>query len=145
MSQSSTTLLCETRRSATRRSRRGLSIGTLVSICTLYLLSIEDETSLVGYSTDGVGSRLSTTPSHGYCPAWVPPFADVRDLYIMMRLKSCVLQHYLQLSSGCVFTSFDRVGTVGMERGFSWSCVPFQTVCVHTEFPGNRATDLDRK
>ena len=37
--------------------------------------------------------------------------------------------------SGCVLTSFGRVGTVGMERGYSWSLVPFQAVCAHTEFP----------
>ena len=43
-----------------------------------------------------------------------------------------------------VLTSFGRVGTVGMERGYSWSFVPFQAVCVHTEFPGNRATDRNR-
>ena len=30
--------------------------------------------------------------------------------------------------SGCVLTSFGRVGTVGMERGYSWSLVPFQPV-----------------
>ena len=30
--------------------------------------------------------------------------------------------------SGCVLTSFGRVGTVGMERGYSWSFVPFQPV-----------------
>ena len=30
--------------------------------------------------------------------------------------------------SGCVLTPFGRVGTVGMERGYSWSFVPFQPV-----------------
>ena len=30
--------------------------------------------------------------------------------------------------SWCVLTSFGRVGTVGMERGYSWSFVPFQPV-----------------
>ena len=29
---------------------------------------------------------------------------------------------------GCVLTSFGRVGTVGMERGYSWPFVPFQPV-----------------
>ena len=52
---------------------------------------------------------------------------------------------HLRLACGCVLTSFGRVGTVGMERGYSWSFVPFQAVCVHTEFPGNRATDPNRK
>ena len=33
-----------------------------------------------------------------------------------------------------VFTYYDRVGTVGMERDYSWSLVPFQAVCVHFEF-----------
>ena len=46
---------------------------------------------------------------------------------------------------GRVLTYFDRVGTVGMERDYSWSFVPFQVVCVHPEFPGNRATDPNRK
>ena len=32
-----------------------------------------------------------------------------------------------------------------MERDYSWSFVPFQAVCVHSEFPGNRATDPNRK
>ena len=35
---------------------------------------------------------------------------------------------------GRVLTCFDRVGTVGMERGYSWSFDPFQAVCVHFEF-----------
>ena len=35
-------------------------------------------------------------------------------------------------SSGRVLTYFGRVGTVGMERGYSWSFVPFQAVRVHT-------------
>ena len=35
-------------------------------------------------------------------------------------------------SSGRVLTYFDRVGTVGMERDYSWSFVPFRAVCVHT-------------
>ena len=37
---------------------------------------------------------------------------------------------------GCVLTSFGRVGTVGMERGYSWSFVPFQPVfrCVHSNY-----------
>ena len=33
-----------------------------------------------------------------------------------------------QQSAGRVLTSFGRVGTVGMERGYSWSFVPFQPV-----------------
>ena len=33
-----------------------------------------------------------------------------------------------RVASGCVLTSFGRVGTVGMERGYSWSFVPFQSV-----------------
>ena len=45
-----------------------------------------------------------------------------------------------------VLTSFGRVGTVGMERGYSCiPFVPFHAVSVHTEFPGNRATDPNRK
>ena len=32
------------------------------------------------------------------------------------------------VNGGCVLTSFGRVGTVGMERGYSWSFVPFQPV-----------------
>ena len=47
--------------------------------------------------------------------------------------------------TGRVLTYFDRVGTIGMERDYSWPFVPFQAVCVHTEFPGNRATDPNRK
>ena len=49
-----------------------------------------------------------------------------------------------RITSGRVLTYFGRVGTVGMERGYSWSFVPFQAVRVHTEFPGNRATDPNR-
>ena len=51
----------------------------------------------------------------------------------------------IETSSGRVLTYFDRVGTVGMERDYSWSFVPFQAVCVHYEFPGNRATDPNGK
>ena len=43
--------------------------------------------------------------------------------------------------SGRVLTYFDRIGTVGMERDYSWSSVPFQAFDVHFEFPGNRATE----
>ena len=46
--------------------------------------------------------------------------------------------------SGRVLTYFGRVGTVGMERGYSWSFIPFQAVCVPTEILGNRATDPNR-
>ena len=46
---------------------------------------------------------------------------------------------------GRVLTYFDRVGTVGMEGDYWWSFVPFQAVCVHLEFPGNRATDPNIK
>ena len=34
---------------------------------------------------NAVGSWLSTHPSHGYCPAYVPPFAEVIDLHILVR------------------------------------------------------------
>ena len=47
--------------------------------------------------------------------------------------------------SGRVLTYFDRVGKVFMERGYSWSFVPFLAVGVHSEFPGNQATDPNRK
>ena len=58
--------------------------------------------------------------------------------------------YYIQYTSALqqavrVFTYFDRVRTVGMERDYSWSSVLFQAVCVHSEFPGNRATDPNRK
>ena len=33
-----------------------------------------------------------------------------------------------------ILTYFDRVGTVGMERDYSWSFVPFHALCVHFEF-----------
>ena len=46
-----------------------------------------------------MGSRLSTQPSHGYCPAQVPPFAEVMYLYLTtVRLTGRVyskLQDYL--------------------------------------------------
>ena len=42
----------------------------------------------LGYSTDGVGSRLSTQPPHGYYPAQVPSFAEVIDLHLTVRLQS---------------------------------------------------------
>ena len=47
--------------------------------------------------------------------------------------------------SGRVSTYFDRVGTAGMERDYSWSFVPFQAACVHSEFPRNRAPDPNTK
>ena len=50
-----------------------------------------------------------------------------------------------ELRSGRVLTYFDRVETVGMERDNSWPFVPFQAVCLHTEIPGNRASDPNRK
>ena len=43
-------------------------------------------------------STLSSPPSHGYCSAQVP-FAEVIDLYPIVRLWSCVFQDYLLLSS----------------------------------------------
>ena len=57
------------------------------------------------------------------------------------QLPKIVSEVIMLPGSGCVRTSFGRVGTVGMERGYSWYFVPFKAVCVHTEFPGNRATD----
>ena len=53
----------------------------------------------IGYLTVGVGFRLSTQALHGYCPAQVTPFAEVIDLYLIVRLRSCVFQDYLLLSS----------------------------------------------
>ena len=60
------------------RSRWDVSIGALFSVCTLHLLSTEDGTRLNIRSIDGVASSLSTQPSHGYCPAYIPSFAEVR-------------------------------------------------------------------
>ena len=42
---------------------------------------------------NSVGSRLSTKPLHRYCPADVPPFVEVIDLYLIVRLWSCVFSH----------------------------------------------------
>ena len=67
-------------------------------------------------------------------------------------LELCVGGHFIldlvwgKLSrSWHVLICFDRVGTVGMERDYSWSFVPFRAVCVRSEFPGNRATDPNRR
>ena len=48
---------------------------------------------------NSVGCRLQTQPSHGYCPALVPPLAEIIDLYIIVRLYSCVFQAYYLMSS----------------------------------------------
>ena len=60
----------------------------------------------------------------------------VQDSYIQS------LVDYESRQSGLVLTYFDRVGTVGMERDYSWSFIPSQAVCVHFEF---QATDWNRK
>ena len=49
------------------------------------------------------------------------------------------------LSLGRVFTYFDRVATVGMQRDYSWSFVALQAVCVCSEYRSNLATDPNRK
>ena len=52
------------------RSRGDISRGTLLGVCTPYLLSIEDRSSLpIGYSTDGVRSTLGTT--YAISSVWV--------------------------------------------------------------------------
>ena len=73
-----------------------------------------------------------------------PHHERVADPWYTAAVASCSIGG-CDPSSGRVLTYFDQVGTVGMERDYSRSFVPFQAVCVHTEFPGSRATDPNRK
>ena len=71
--------------------------------------------------------------------------AIARDEFTQDQEDVGATDDFLSLSSGRVSTYFDQVGTVGMELDYSWSFVPFRAVCVHAEFPGNRATAPNRK
>ena len=53
--------------------------------------------------------------------------------------------HPVTTHSGRVLTYYDRVRTVGMELDYSWSFVPFQAVCVHSEFSAGTRSSTRRR
>ena len=65
------------------RSRWDLSIGTLLGVCTIHLLPIEDRASLLsGYSADGVRSTVG--PRNATVSVW-EFFVVLRVLYISYK------------------------------------------------------------
>ena len=72
---------------------------TEITICIVPVphgADLQELNDIPGIVQASVGSRFSTPPSHGYCPAWVPPFVEVVDIRILIvRLWSPIFLDYL--------------------------------------------------
>ena len=116
-----------------------------VRCCT----SLDKEMSVVGGGGGGGGKTThpaTHTPTIQHPPPCTQPAHHAMSLDSDSDPNSNVkTTHPVATNTGRVLTYNDGVRTVGMELDYSWSFVPFQAVLVHSELPGYRTTDPNRK